>query len=468
MNTSKAIIKGKTKRGRRGAGYLYKRSGVFWLDYQAGDDRIRRALKDANGKPITTRKEAEAERMKIVAPFLADDELEAQVQVLARIQKATEDVEVAVENAKARLLIKDCWKEYLRNSNRPDSGEATLESYSLQWNRFVVWMTEENPKVIELHDVTPDHASGYVGYLWARKITANTYNKHVRLLELVFRILGDKAGCNTNPFKGITRKKQKKNHRRELTTPELSRLINGTEGEFRLFLALGLYTGLRRSDCCTLLWDEVDLKRKIITRVPNKTARTNGIEVKIPMNNDLYSMLRKSKKIATDMRVLPGLADLYEKRVDTLTAKIKQHFWNCGIDVHKKGTGTQIVREQNGTPQRQPKTGNVITEYTGTPAVVAVGFHSLRHSFVSLCREADTPLSVVESIVGHSNPTMTRLYSHTSDKEAKRAVAALPSFAGGKVKEHREPLPEWARGLIEGLTVKNCKQVKAELLKGGE
>ena len=46
--------------------------------------------------------------------------------------------------------------------------------------------------------------------------------------------------------------------------------------------------------------------------------------------------------------------------------------------------------------------------HTGTRAVVEVGFHSLRHTFVSLCRAAGAPLSVVEAIVGHASPAMTR------------------------------------------------------------
>jgi hypothetical protein len=51
----------------------------------------------------------------------------------------------------------------------------------------------------------------------------------------------------------------------------------------------------------------------------------------------------------------------------------------------------------------------------------------LRHTFVSLCRESNAPLSVVESIVGHSSPAMTRHYTHVGELAAGRAVALLPS-----------------------------------------
>jgi len=81
----------------------------------------------------------------------------------------------------------------------------------------------------------------------------------------------------------------------------------------------------------------------------------------------------------------------------------QDHFSNCGLKVHKPGTGTDSKR-----------------------AVVEVGFHSLRHTFVSLCCESNAPLAVVESIVGHSHPARTRRYTHVGEIAAGLAVAALP------------------------------------------
>ena len=63
--------------------------------------------------------------------------------------------------------------------------------------------------------------------------------------------------------------------------------------------------------------------------------------------------------------------------------------------------------------------------------MVEVGFHGLQHSFVSLCRQSNAPLVVVEAIVGHSNPAMTRHYTHVGDVAAGLAVAALPALGAG-------------------------------------
>jgi hypothetical protein len=87
----------------------------------------------------------------------------------------------------------------------------------------------------------------------------------------------------------------------------------------------------------------------------------------------------------------------------SVSKQIQKHFTACGIRTIKPGTG----------------------QGTGTRAVVEVGFHSLRHTFVSLCREANAPLVVVEAIVGHANSAMTRHYTHICE-----AAAALPDVTG--------------------------------------
>lgn len=55
---------------------------------------------------------------------------------------------------------------------------------------------------------------------------------------------------------------------------------------------------------------------------------------------------------------------------------------------------------------------------TGKRAVIAVGFHSLRHTYVSLHAERGTPAAMIQNIVGHSNLAMTRHYTHVNTELA--------------------------------------------------
>ncbi len=233
----------------------------------------------------------------------------------------------------------------------------------------------------------------------------------------MFRVLARKAGVTSNPWADISRKTENKQSRRELTVEELNTICNKATGELQALLILGIYTGLRLGDCCTLRWSEVDLVRGIILRVPNKTARRKDIPVHIPIHPTLQAFLEQTPKRRRSGHVLSGYAKKYKDNDSDIAKELRRHFKEtCGIQIYKEGTGP-------GTKKR---------------AVVEVGFHSLRHSFVSLCRQSNAPLAVVEAIVGHSNPAMTRHYTHVGDGAAGQAVAALPVIGEEKGQEARK------------------------------
>ena len=57
--------------------------------------------------------------------------------------------------------------------------------------------------------------------------------------------------------------------------------------------------------------------------------------------------------------------------------------------------------------------------------------HSLRHTFAYLAGCYQIPLPVVQSILGHMSPEMTKHYQAHADREAKeKYLAKLPNFIG--------------------------------------
>lgn len=89
-------------------------------------------------------------------------------------------------------------------------------------------MTKTRPTLVELRQVSPGVAEQYAAYLLSevretvdgvetvvkRAFSTNSFNKHVRLLELVFRVLTRKADLSVNPWADIARKNENKASRR--------------------------------------------------------------------------------------------------------------------------------------------------------------------------------------------------------------------------------------------------------------
>lgn len=429
---------------RRRTGYLIRRGKVFHAVWTVAGKKFMRTT----GK--RDRREAETELRRIMEPFVAGDEITTLQNIAARIEGRSAELVRLDDERNPPLTLTDAWTAYMTAPSRPDSGPSTLPHYEGYFATFVEWLKATHPELKALRDVTRALAGEYAHHLSKeRGLSANSFNKHVRFLELLFRVLGEPARLTINPWETVQRKRGVSESRRELTTEELKTVCSAAAGEMRLLFAVGIYTGLRLGDAATLRWAEVDLRRHMIRRIPNKVARRNPRPVVIPIHPALGAMLAEARSGEMTEEVIPETAALYRRSTAALSNVIQKHFLRCGVRTIKNDTGRGTIRR----------------------AVVEVGFHSLRHTFVSLCRESNAPLAVVEAIVGHSNPAMTRHYTHVSELAAAQAVNGLPVITGGTsapALPSGDPLISIKASIIalaDQLNSKNWKLIKTELLQ---
>ena len=166
--------------------------------------------------------------------------------------------------------------------------------------------------------------------------------------------------------------------------------------------------------------------------------------------------------------VLPEIAEEYEdrdRRQSNISKRIQMHFRSCGIATNEPGTGSKYHYE--GKRKVYEKTAR---------AIVRVGFHSLRHTWVSLHAMSGTPQAIIQNSVGHTNPAMTAHYTHTSVEAARRISSALdlPQLAdvidAEIVAEEAElvPIPSQREQLLqalEGLSAEEIQKLMASISK---
>ena len=265
----------KKNRARRGGGRLYIRTpdrkehpagsrfkGVYWLEYRVNGKRVRKKLLYDNGEPITDLAEAEKERARITGYLVASDKKEQLQVIRAKLEAAEDEYNHALEDANPPLLIENAWEEYLGSHLRPDSGEGTLYNYRGHWGAFCDWLKTRSLDIVYMRDVTPQVALDYAAHLNSRKVSPNTFNKHISFLILFFRVLEEPARILNNPFLKIQKKKLKTQARRELSVDELKTILDNAEGELKLLLYLGTFTGHRMVICSLLPWSEQLLRMK--------------------------------------------------------------------------------------------------------------------------------------------------------------------------------------------------------------
>lgn len=427
----------KTRRG-----WLIQRGkkGTYYAVWEVRGHRFMRSTGQTN------RKDAERELARIMQPLLVEDDIRTLETVKARIEGGKAELARLDDERNPPLTIGAAWPAFIASHNRPDTGQATLAVYELTWGRFWRWMQDNHPETKVMRDVTPEIAGQFADWLTGEGRSPNTFNKYMNLLALVFRTLKDKARLTMNPWETIQRKRLVTHGRRELTIDELRKVCDAAQGDLRLLLALGVYTGLRLGDCSTLRWGEVDLVRGIIRRIPNKVRRRNNARpVILPIHPTLHTMLSHIPEQDRREYVLPRIAADYAHHESYVTDRVQALFESCGILTRRAVEGRRLAQ-------------------------VEVGFHSLRHSFVSMLAERSVPQSVTQSLVGHSTPAMTRHYTHTGEAATQAAIAALPPLDATPTQVQppahspRMVDAEAIRAGLEGMTARNWKAKREQLL----
>lgn len=432
-----------------GQGTLERRGKVWLARWIVDGKRFTRSTGTGD------RREAEKILADIVAPFAAKSDAERLENLAVKIEGRKAEIR-RYEDSKPALALADGFEAYRRSRERPDTGAATLDMYESQYNRLLRWAKDNAPDAKEMRNFTRATADAFATYL-AGELSANSFNKYMTLFRRMWDVLAEEGRMTENPWAKIRHMALATHTRRELTVDELARVCGSVTGEMRLLFAVGIYTGLRLGDCALLEWGNIDLARNRIATIPRKTARhANGKPVIIPLHVVLASMLAEIPPDTRKGYLLPDLAEMYKHDTGMISNRIQAVFTNAGI------------RTQ--------------TTAKGERARVDVGFHSLRHTFVSLSANAGAPLAVVQAIVGHSNPAMTRHYFHESEAALQSAVAALPSIsldcakaAGGAlpapvaVDEHADGAKTAKgrfsafRAMIDGMTAAELKRARAAI-----
>lgn len=413
----------------KGRLYTAGKNKYYYLRYVVNGKDIRRVLHDENGEPVTKQRDAERIAAIIMQPFTVKEQAARmeQIQVAAegaaakaaRVEAKAAELEAKEEERRKERLasIENAWELFMQCPKRPKSCKAfpadaipkhtTAANYRGYYRHFSEWLAAKRPKVVSVSQVTPNDALAFMRGL-EKEASSGTFNKYLQFLQCFYRTLTEagKITCQ-NPFQDIDRAEQAYNSKSPLSVEQIQRLLDAAEGELKTLIALGIGTGLRLGDCCTLRWSEVDLARGTIERIPHKTAhtvkdRTQAI-VKVGIPRFLSELLLAAPNSGRGLYVLPETAGEYLRGSEVVFRQIQALFQKCEIQTVRTGTGAG----------------------TGTRAVVEYGFHSLRYSYITFHAEHGTPQAVIQRNAGHSNPAMTAHYEKISDEAARKYAEVI-------------------------------------------
>ncbi|MCX7010201.1 MAG: tyrosine-type recombinase/integrase [Kiritimatiellaeota bacterium] len=297
------------------------------------------------------------------------------------------------------LALADAWQVWSDSPMKGNPGPSTVTSYSGYWKRFQAWAA--GGKLEFMHEITPSHADEYARDLWRDKVSPRTFNGHITFLRAMFTTLKSPAGLFENPWAAIKAMEKRTQGRMNFTPEELTVICHKATGAMRYMIAVGLYTGLRLSDVINLKWANIRPGR--IELMPGKTAR-KGKTITIPLHPVLDLLLQERRTQVVGEYVFPDEIAQNARAHSGVSKRFQAFLEDCGI----------VTTEAKGEHRQL--------------AIVRKGFHSLRHSFVSLCAANRVPQVAIQDLVGHGSPAMTALYSHADFEQKTAAIATLPAM----------------------------------------
>lgn len=364
------------------------------------------------------------------------EEFERNLRNTAKAAASQKNVRALVENFRDVLTggeavtIQDAYELSLRKPRKRQPSAELVRTKRSYWQDFAAFMTATYPDVETLANVRPCHAEAYIQhlrtsgrfnklisysgstitkrreYLHKANLSAKTVNTYQQVLSEVFQLLSRDAGIVDNPFAVIPKLKREAETREAFTEAELLLIRDHADDFTRPLFMIAVATALREGDICTLRWSEINFRDEIIVKKMRKT----GHYVEIPMMPPLKAYLSELRDGAVSNDeyaeyVLPAHARMYLGNSSGVSYRIKLFLeQKCGIKTTKR-------------PDNRSR------------AVSVKDLHSCRHTFCYYAGLYGIPLNIVQSIVGHMTPEMTKHYSAHASLEVKREkMKQLPAF----------------------------------------
>jgi integrase len=362
------------------------------------------AFRDARGRQHRkTTREIDKKRAQTVA-----DQLERVAQRKGNPQKVRETFANLYKEFYGEDLpsatVRGFIDRWLKDRKR-ETSDATYAIYEKTAERFLTFLSGDADR--ELGSVTKSRIVDYRNQL-ADKLAPATVNRDVKIIRMIFRQARLDGYLFQDPAEGVSiiKSRNGERSRRPLTIPEIQSILSVADPEWQSLIKFGLYTGQRLADIASLTWDQIDLHRNEIRLVTRKT----GKRLLLPIAGALHLHIE-----SLDPADRPGVpvhprayASLEEQgRVNTLSNEFTDLMAQVGLR-------PALTHQSRGKGR------------DGRRAGMDISYHSLRHSAVSLMKDAGIPDSVVMALVGHDSAAMSQRYTSVGLESLAKAQEAMP------------------------------------------
>jgi integrase len=294
------------------------------------------------------------------------------------------------------------------NAKKPEVALSTLKFYEHATNRFLDWLGERADKELSL--LARTDVVTFRNERSAGEVAAKTVNHEIKVLRMLFRSARKDGLITDDPaeFVELVRDRKAEAVRKPFTVEQLRAVLAECNDEWKSLVLFGLYTGQRLGDLVALRWSALDLTAGTVRFVTQKTGKRLILPLSEPL---LRHVMALPVGDGPEAPVHPRAFGSLERTGKTggLSNQFADILAAAGLREKKPhrstGKGREAGRERSG-----------------------LSFHSLRHTAVSLLKDAGIPAASVMEFIGHDSEQMSQHYTHVGIEQLSKAAASLPDI----------------------------------------
>jgi integrase len=375
--------------------WIYKRGAKWWIGWRSQDGKlVQKSLKTKSKEEA----DAELDRLRLI------EHAHASKAVTADFISAITGR--AIERKKTVAEYFDAW---LVNA-KTHLAHNTVTKYEQLVREFKAHIRADAAPVT-MDDITPDDVRGYLTE--KRKATTHETTKGFRrILSSIFLQAQNEGQTTRNPvaLAKLPKTLTKESGKRAFTLAEVKQLHDKATPFWQWMIRTAFFTGFSLGDLVTLRRVNVDLKQKSISIKRRKT----GTPVTMPINDSMVESFKDIWPEKAEDYFWPNQANKY---LTTGASSFSQEFFDlmagCGL-VEPRPTGAKVGKGIGRAAKR---------------SATGIGFHCLRHTFITNLKAAGAVDSVAKELAGHGSSAMSAVYTHLPAKTLSDAIRRIPEFA---------------------------------------
>jgi integrase len=362
------MAKAKETEKVRGVYEKERGSGIWWIRWTdaAGDKRREKVGRLSDAKTLLAKKKTEKLQQTKLPEMYGVDVLFSDLLDDALEHSKAENGERSTHELKLKI-----------DRIRPEWGSRKAKDITKQ--EIVRWLQHEKVE---------------------RKWSPATMNRYQACFSLAFRVGMENAKIVFNPASLIVRKEENNQQDRFLSPDEEAAITKVLKKRFPMYLPAFIFsinTGLRASEQWRLRWRDIDIYRRQVTVLKQKSGKPPR---RIGLNQDAIAALQNIRP---------------ENPSD-----------NDPVFLNSANTPMTSHREWFDPAVAEAKVENFT-------------WHANRHTFASRLAMAGVPIATIAQLLGHGTIQMTMRYAHLSPDANLDAVDRIAGFKRKDTKSDTAP-----------------------------